>query len=102
MPVGFLRLGGTCWIDDVLSVDPGTGTVVTNASTGMDVDPFTEAACQKFGAFMTEGGAGEQALSLLPLAIPLGDMMIDSRHDLGWGVAPAARSSVRCGVLARC
>ena len=39
----------------------------------MDVDPFTESACQKFAAFMTEGGAGEQALGLLPVAIALDD-----------------------------
>lgn len=73
VPVGPLRLGGRCWIDDALGIDGATGDAVTRASTGMDVDPFTESACQKFAAFMTDGGAGEQALSLLPTAISLGD-----------------------------
>ena len=73
VPVGPLRLGGRCWIDDSLGIDRATGTAVASASTGMDVDPFTESACQKFAAFMTEGGAGEQALALLPVTIPLGD-----------------------------
>jgi len=75
VPVGPLRLGGTCWIDDTLAVDGATGTAITRASSGMDVDPFTESACQKFAAFMTEGGAGEQALALLPLEITLDDGM---------------------------
>ncbi len=73
VPVGPLRLGGTCWIDDALAIDGASGTAVTRASSGMDVDPFTESACQKFAAFMTEGGAGEQALALLPVAIALSD-----------------------------
>ncbi len=71
VPVGPLRLGGTCWIDDAIDIDGATGTAVTRVSSGMDVDPFTESACQKFAAFMTDGGAGEQALALLPVAIAL-------------------------------
>lgn len=44
---------------------------VASASADMDVDAFMESGCQKFQAFMTDGGAGEQALSLLPVAISL-------------------------------
>ena len=73
VPVGPFNPGGTCWIDDVLSVDPLTGMVVPTTTAGMDVDPFMESGCQKFQAFMTDGGAGEQALSLLPAAIELTD-----------------------------
>ena len=99
VPIGFLRLGGTCWIDDVLSVDPATGTVVTSASTGMNVDPFTESACQKFGAFMTEGGAGEQALSLLPVAIPLADGT--TARFVATSANVSARGIVMSGALRR-
>ncbi len=73
VPVGIWNPGGTCWIDDVLGVDAASERVVTSTTTGMRVDPFMESGCQKFQAFMTEGGAGEQALSLLPTTVALTD-----------------------------
>ena len=65
--------GGTCWIDDVLAVDPAAGSVIASTTTGMDTGLFMESGCHKFQAFMTEGGAGEQGISLLPAAVSLRD-----------------------------
>ncbi|MFV2062133.1 MAG: hypothetical protein ACC726_01310 [Chloroflexota bacterium] len=73
VPVGPFRLGGTCWIDDALGIDGASGLAVAMATTGMEVDPFVESACRKFEAFMTAGGAGQMALSMVPWRISRGD-----------------------------
>ena len=64
---------GTCWIDDVLAVDAATGTVVASAEQGLKTSPFAERACGRFFDHLPDGGAGEQAVTLLPTTVALAD-----------------------------
>jgi hypothetical protein len=66
---------GTCWIDDALSVDREAGIVVASGEQGVKTSPFAESACGRFFEHLPEGGAGEQAVTLLPrtVALPDGD-----------------------------
>lgn len=68
MPLG---IGGQCWVDDRLGVDDASGRVTVSRSTGQQVTPFGEYACERFLALMPEGGAGEQATTLLPTDVSL-------------------------------
>ena len=64
---------GTCWIDDVLSVDAATGTIVASGEQGVKTSPFAEGACGRFFDHLPDGGAGEQAVTLLPTTVALAD-----------------------------
>jgi hypothetical protein len=62
---------GRCWIDDVLAVDDATGTVVASAERGLETSPFAESACGRFYDHLPAGGAGEQAVTLVPSRVVL-------------------------------
>jgi len=64
---------GTCWIDDVLSVEADSGIVVASGEQGLTTSPFAEGACGRFFDHLPEGGAGEQAVTLLPTSVALPD-----------------------------
>jgi len=64
---------GTCWIDDALTVDAATGTVVASGDEGVKTSPFAEGACGRFFDHLPYGGAGEQAVTLLPVSVVLAD-----------------------------
>jgi hypothetical protein len=66
-------LNGTCWIDDALSVDAATGTVTASGEQGVKTSPFAEGACGRFFDHLPDGGAGEQAVTLLPSVVRLPD-----------------------------
>ena len=58
---------GTCWIDDALTVDacrPAPSWPA--ASRALKTSPFAEGACGRFFDHLPDGGAGEQAVTLLP------------------------------------
>jgi hypothetical protein len=73
VPAGPFRLDGTCWIDEVLRTDPGSGGPTAALATGMDVAPFAESGCAKFEEFMAGRGAGARALDLVPAVATPGD-----------------------------
>jgi len=60
---------GRCWVDDVLSIDPSTGVAVASGEQGLETSPFAEGACGRFFGYLPDGGAGEQAVTLLPTEI---------------------------------
>jgi hypothetical protein len=62
---------GTCWIDDALVVDAETGTVAASGEQGLETSPFAEGACGRFFDHLPDGGAGEQAVTLLPTSVAL-------------------------------
>ena len=62
---------GTCWIDDVLAVE--RGVAIASGDTGLRTSPFAEGACGRFFDYLTRGGAGEQAVTLLPTEVSLPD-----------------------------
>jgi len=62
---------GTCWIDDALSVDVAAGTVIASGEQGVKTSIFAESACGRFFDHLPDGGAGEQAVTLLPTTIEL-------------------------------
>lgn len=64
---------GTCWVDDTLVVDAASGIVTASAEQGLETSLFAEGACRRFFDHLPDGGAGEQAVTLLPAAIELGD-----------------------------
>lgn len=64
---------GTCWIDDALRVDDTTGTVTTSGDQGVKTSPFAEGACGRFFDHLPDGGAGGQAVTLLPTVVALAD-----------------------------
>jgi hypothetical protein len=70
-PVLFFRVGGLCWIDDVLAA--AAGEIVVSSQADMKVDPLAEAGCALFQKFLDETGAGERAIGLLPTEIPMAD-----------------------------
>ena len=62
---------GTCWIDDVLTTE--RGVAVASGDTDLRTSPFAEGACGRFFDYLARGGAGEQAVTLLPSVVPLAD-----------------------------
>lgn len=64
---------GTCWIDDVLSIDEASGTAQASGEQGVRTSPFAEGACGRFFDHLSDGGAGEQAITLFPVSIVLDD-----------------------------
>jgi hypothetical protein len=64
---------GTCWIDDALSIDVEAGVVVASGEEGVKTSPFAEGACGRFFDHLPDGGAGEQAVTLLPRIVALTD-----------------------------
>ena len=74
--LGPIRVGGLCWIDDVLGADVGEVTVRSQAD--MDVTIGGEAGCALFQEFLDERGGGERAVDLLPTEVDLADGYIVS------------------------
>lgn len=64
---------GTCWVDDTLTVDAGSGRVVASGDRGMDVSLFGDVVCDRFYGNLPKGGAGEQAAGLLPSEVSTDD-----------------------------
>ena len=64
---------GTCWVDDSLSIDEVEGIVVASGEQGVKTSPFAEGACGRFFDHLPQGGAGEQAVTLLPPTVTLPD-----------------------------
>jgi len=62
---------GRCWVDDVLSVDASAGIATASAQHGLETSPFAEGACGRFFDHLPDGGAGQQAVTLLPFEIDL-------------------------------
>jgi hypothetical protein len=62
---------GRCWVDDVLSVDEAVGLAVASGEQGLATSPFAEGACGRFFGYLPDGGAGEQAITLLPAEVEL-------------------------------
>jgi len=62
---------GTCWLDETLSVDEVRGAASVGVDRGLETSPFAESACGRFFDHLPDGGAGGQAVSLLPIEIPL-------------------------------
>jgi hypothetical protein len=72
--LGPIRVGGSCWIDDVLGAD--AGEVVVRSTADVDVTIGGEAGCLLFQEFLDEKGAGERAVDLLPTEIALVDVTV--------------------------
>ena len=64
---------GRCWIDDVLGVDRVGGVGIASATQGLDTSPFAEGACGRFFDYLADGGAGQQAIALLPVVVSVPD-----------------------------
>lgn len=64
---------GRCWVDDILTIDPAAGTAVASGEQGLETSLFAEGACGRFFSHLPNGGAGEQAVTLLPAEIILDD-----------------------------
>ena len=62
---GPLGIGGHCWIDETVTIDPATSTIVLTAESGNDAGLAGLVACRRFEDSMVEGGAGGQAMALL-------------------------------------
>jgi hypothetical protein len=62
---------GTCWVDDTLTIDEASGTVVASGEQGLETSLFAEGACRRFFDHLPDGGAGEQAVTLLPPVVEL-------------------------------
>jgi hypothetical protein len=63
---------GMCWMDDVVSADGAGGTRATTTTDSL-TSPFGDGVCGRFEAHLADGGAGAQALVLLPRAVRLPD-----------------------------
>ena len=63
---------GTCWMDDVVSAD-GQGGTHAETTTDSATSPFGDGVCGRFEEYLANGGAGAQALVLLPRDIALAD-----------------------------
>lgn len=63
---------GTCWMDDIVSAD-GQGGTLAETTTGSATSPFGDGVCGRFEEYLANGGAGAQALVLLPREIALAD-----------------------------
>jgi hypothetical protein len=63
---------GTCWMDDVVTAD-GQGGTRAETTTGNRTSPFGDGVCGRFDEYLLGGGAGAQALVLLPREVALPD-----------------------------
>lgn len=63
---------GTCWMDDLLLID-AAGAAGAEVETGFTTSPFGEGVCGRFEAFLPDGGAGAQAVALLPTRVDSDD-----------------------------
>lgn len=64
---------GRCWVDDVLSIDSTAGIAISSGEQGLETSLFAESACGRFFDHLPDGGAGEQAVTLLPAEFSLDD-----------------------------
>jgi hypothetical protein len=64
---------GTCWIDDRLSIDADAGVAIASGEQGVKTSIFAEGACRRFFDHLPDGGAGGQAVTLLPLEVTAAD-----------------------------
>jgi hypothetical protein len=64
---------GTCWVDDTLALESATGLVSASGEQDRKTSPFAEGACDRFFDHLPDGGAGEQAVTLLPSMVELAD-----------------------------
>ena len=65
---------GICWVDDGLTIDTSTGRALSSDQVFADLQfGIPGNACERFRAFMPEGGAGGQAIALQPVEITLAD-----------------------------
>lgn len=64
---------GRCWIEDVLSVEAASGVAVSRVGHGLETSPFAEGACGRFFDYLVDGGAGQQALGLVPSSVVLSE-----------------------------
>lgn len=64
--VGPLAVGGSCWLDETLTLDAASGRPVVRAEAGDDAGIPGLVACGRFHESMPDGGAGALALALLP------------------------------------
>jgi len=64
---------GRCWIEDVLSVGAAAGVAVSRVGRGLETSPFAEGACGRFFDYLVDGGAGQQALGLVPSSVALAE-----------------------------
>ena len=62
---------GTCWVDDALTVE--AGVVTASGERGLETSLFAEGACGRFYDHLPGGGAGEQAVTLLPADVGLAE-----------------------------
>ena len=70
----FALLHGTCRVDDGLAIDVGTGRAVSSDQLFADLQiGIPDDVCDRFRAFMPEGGAGAQAIALQPVDVSLPD-----------------------------
>jgi hypothetical protein len=92
---------GTCWMDDVVSAD-GSGGTRSETTTGSQTSPFGDGVCGRFEEYLADGGAGAQAIVLLPreIALPAGEVRlrvdgVDVRDDAVhlWGTVEEGGSS---------
>lgn len=60
---------GTCWVDDTLWIEGGA--VMASGEQGVETSLFAEGACGRFFDHLPDGGAGEQAVTLLPAVVGL-------------------------------
>ena len=67
---GPFGIGGHCWIDETITVDPATSTLSVTSESGNDAGLAGLVACKRFEESMVEGGAGGQAIALLSFAQP--------------------------------
>ena len=64
---------GSCWVDDVLTVDEASGTVSPSRNRDQDTSLLGGVVCDRFYDALTDGGAGEQTVTLLPETVPMPD-----------------------------
>ena len=90
---------GTCWVDDRLSIDAEGGIVLASGEQGVETSPFAEGACGRFFDHLPNGGAGEQAVTMLPSSIKLGDG--SQLHLLAESVIVSSDAVIVAGSLQR-
>ncbi len=66
---GPFGIEGSCWIDETLAIESDSGRPLVVGQSGDDAGLPGLVACRRFEAEMSEGGAGAQALALLPATI---------------------------------
>lgn len=68
---GPLNISGSCWVDDLVSVDPTSGTTVVSSEADDDAGLPGLIACRRFADSLPDGAAGEQALALIPTMVAI-------------------------------